>query len=323
MRRAATSTSVRPLIVTNRGDHTADFLVREFERRQVPFLRLNTEDFPSDVILRWSSDGDHELRSAGHAYPLSEFPSVWYRRPIGPRQPKGRPGVSEWAVRESEEALRGLWRSHRALWVNHPDANHRAEFKQEQLLRARDLGLEIPETLVTNSGEEARAFATSVPAGVVCKPLRLGRLLHRGEEKLFLTSRVSPAQLQDFPEGGETYLLQALVEKRADIRVTVVGEHCFAVEIDSQSDPDSLVDWRHGGTALHHAVHQLPDQISRLCVELCAGYGLCFGAIDLALRPDGGYTFFEVNPNGQWAWIEQLTGLPLSSALADLLLSPC
>jgi glutathione synthase/RimK-type ligase-like ATP-grasp enzyme len=95
------------------------------------------------------------------------------------------------------------------------------------------------------------------------------------------------------------------------------------VEIDSQSDPDSLVDWRHGGTALDHEVHQLPDGIARLCLELCSDYGLRFGAIDLALRPDGGYTFFEVNPNGQWAWIEQITGLPLSSALADLLLSPC
>ena len=314
---------MRPLIVTNRGDHTADFLVRAFERRQAPFLRLNTEDFPVDVTLRWSSDGDHELRCRGRVYSLAEFPSVWYRRPVGPRVPKGRPGLAEWALREGEEALGGLWRSHRALWVNHPDDNRRAEFKQEQLLRARDLGMEVPETLVTNSGDEARSFAASLSGGIVCKPLRLGRLLHGVEEKLFLTSRVSRAQLEDFPKSGETFLLQALVAKRADIRVTVIGERCFAVEIDSQRDADSAVDRRHGGTALDHAIHQLPDEISRQCVELCGGYGLRFGAIDLALRPDGGYTFFEVNPNGQWAWIEQLTGLPLSSALADLLLSPC
>lgn len=314
---------MRPLIVTNRGDHTADFLVREFERRKAPFLRLNTEDFPSLVTLRWSSDGWHELRHDGRVHALAEFPSVWYRRPVGPRTPKGRAGLGEWAARESEEALGGLWRSHGALWVNHPDANRRAEFKQEQLLRARDLGLEIPETLVTNSGKDARAFSASLSDEIVCKPLRLGRLLHGDEEKLFLTSRVNATQLENFPEGGEPYLLQALIEKRADIRVTVIGERCFSVEIDSQSDPDSRVDWRHGGTSLRHAVHELPDQISRLCLELCRGYDLHFGAIDLALRPDGGYTFFEVNPNGQWAWIEQLTGLPLSSALADLLLSPC
>jgi hypothetical protein len=46
---------------------------------------------------------------------------------------------------------------------------------------------------------------------------------------------------------------------------------------------------------------------------------LAFAAIDLARRPDGGYTFFELNPNGQWAWLEQRTGIPLRSRLADLL----
>jgi glutathione synthase/RimK-type ligase-like ATP-grasp enzyme len=275
------------------------------------------------VTLRWTSGGEHELRCAGHTHPLSEFPSVWYRRPVGPRPPAGRPGPSEWVARESEEALAGLWRSHRALWVNHPDDNRRAEFKQEQLLRARGLGLEVPETMVTNSGEDARAFASSLSGGVICKPLRLGRLMHEGEEKLFLTSRVGPDQLERFPESGETYLLQGLIDKRDDIRVTVIGQRCFAVAIDSQDDPDSVVDWRQGGTNLDHAVHRLPEEISQLCLELCRSYDLQFGAIDLALRPDGGYTFFEVNPNGQWAWIEQLTGLPLSDALADLLLSPC
>lgn len=311
------------MIVTNRGDHTADFLVRELERRRADFLRLNTEDFPSEVLLCWRSDGDHRLRCRGRVHALADLPSVWYRRPVGPRLPASRPGLHEWATRESEEALAGLWRSHQALWVNHPDDNRRAEFKQEQLTRARQLGLEIPRTLVTNSGEEAREFAASTPGAIICKPLRLGRLVHEGEEKLFLTSTVSRDQLDDLGEGRETYMLQELVEKHADIRVTVIGEKCFAVEIDSQSDPESLIDWRHGGTSLRHSLHRLPDEVSHLCRRLCDGYGLHFGAIDLALRPDGGYTFFEVNPNGQWAWIEQLTGLPLSSTLADLLLGPC
>jgi glutathione synthase/RimK-type ligase-like ATP-grasp enzyme len=275
------------------------------------------------VKLRWSSDGDHELRIGEASHQLAEFPAVWYRRPVAPRPAPGGPGLDEWATRESEEALRGLWRSHEAFWVNHPDDNRRAEFKQAQLLLAHQIGFAVPPTLVTNSGEEAREFAASFPDGVVCKPLRLGRLIHEGEEKLFMTSRVGKEQLEEFPEAGETYLLQALIEKRADIRVTVIGERVFAVEIDSQCEEASRVDWRHGGTKLPHTPHELPDEVAGLCLSLCAAYALHFGAIDLALCPDGGYTFFEVNPNGQWAWIEQLTGQPLSAAIADLLLSQC
>lgn len=242
---------------------------------------------------------------------------------MGPRVQPGLPGLTEWAIREGEEALAGLWRSHDALWVNHPDDNRRAEFKQNQLLRAKELGFVVPSTLVTNSGKAARAFAEEFSEPLVCKPLRLGRVIHGGEEKLFMTSRIDPTLLGDLGEGRETYLLQQLVEKRSDIRVTVIDGRSFAVEIDSQSDSDSMVDWRRGGTALRHSVHRLPDEISDLCVALCESYGLRFGAIDLALRPDGGYAFFEINPNGQWAWIEQLTGQPLAAALADLLLGPC
>ena len=55
------------------------------------------------------------------------------------------------------------------------------------------------------------------------------------------------------------------------------------------------------------------------CLALTRSYGLAFGAIDLARVDDGLYTFFEINPNGQWAWIEQLTGQPLRQAMAGLL----
>lgn len=284
---------------------------------------MNTEDFPSEILLAWHSDEEHRITCRGREYTLSEFPSVWYRRPVAPRIGSVRPDVAEWVLRESEEALSGLWRGHDALWVNHPDDNRRAEFKQGQLLRASTLGLEVPRTLVTNSGIRARAFADTIGREAISKPLRLGRLLHRGEEKLFMTSLVGAEQLAALGEGGETYMLQELVAKRFDIRVTVIGQQCFAVEIASQEDLASRIDWRHGGTALRHTNHRLGVETEERCLELCRSYGLQFGAIDLALRPDGGYTFFEVNPNGQWAWIEQLTGQPLSAALADLLMSPC
>jgi glutathione synthase/RimK-type ligase-like ATP-grasp enzyme len=121
--------------------------------------------------------------------------------------------------------------------------------------------------------------------------------------------------------GDEPYLFQALVPKRYDVRVTVIGDEAFAVAIESQEVLASEVDWRRGDVdELGHRVEDLPCDLARRCVDLVSGYNLRFGAIDLARRPDGGYTFFELNPNGQWAWLEQRTGLPLRRRLADLLL---
>ncbi|MEV4245300.1 hypothetical protein AB0J63_18065 [Streptosporangium canum] len=52
-----------------------------------------------------------------------------------------------------------------------------------------------------------------------------------------------------------------------------------------------------------------------------AGPGLTYGAIDLILTPDGRYVFLEINPNGQFLWIEDATGLPIGAAIGDLLMS--
>jgi len=46
---------------------------------------------------------------------------------------------------------------------------------------------------------------------------------------------------------------------------------------------------------------------------------LVYGAIDMRRTPDGEYYFLEVNPAGQWHFVEQRTGLPISKAMADLL----
>jgi glutathione synthase/RimK-type ligase-like ATP-grasp enzyme len=56
-----------------------------------------------------------------------------------------------------------------------------------------------------------------------------------------------------------------------------------------------------------------------MCLRLVQGLGLEFGAIDLIRTPDGRYVFLEVNGNGQFLWAEELSGVKVSEALADLL----
>jgi len=45
-----------------------------------------------------------------------------------------------------------------------------------------------------------------------------------------------------------------------------------------------------------------------------------YAAIDLIVAPDGRVYFLELNPSGQFGWIEQLTGAPITSRLCDALL---
>jgi glutathione synthase/RimK-type ligase-like ATP-grasp enzyme len=313
------------LIVTNRDDHTADWLITELRDRRARFARFNTEDYPSSVRLLWNVDGSGQLRLGESVVKLDEVRAVWYRRPVSPVLSRELSAEqARWAQAEAREALDGVWRTLGARWVNHPDRNGPASSKLAQLRAATDLGFSIPDSVVTNDPVVAKAFIADQPGGAVVKPLRTGRLVVDGEERLFFTTPLRRDDDIPFERlGAEPYLFQGLVPKRSDIRVTVIGAEAFAVRIHSQELVETQTDFRRADpTRLRHEPMQLPDDVERRCVRLVKDGGCLFGAIDLAETPDGDYVFFENNPNGQWAWVEQMTSLPLRARLADLLLAP-
>lgn len=312
------------LIVTNREDHTADWLILELMSRDAKFFRFNTEDYVVDTKLTWTPPHPAHLEVRSKTCHMNSVSSVWYRRPVSPRV---RSELSDeragWAIGEAREVLEAIWRAHQSLlWVNHPDRNLAASSKPEQIAFASSAGFPVPDTLLTNDSDEVREFSTAHREGIICKPLRNGRLPIEGSERLFFTSLLDDGAIQTLGEqlGPEPYLFQGLIEKQHDVRVTVIGDEAFGARIESQRSGSSRIDWRRGEPeSLHHEILELPEDVSKRCVDLVKRYGLQFGAIDLAVDHDGRYVFFELNPNGQWAWIEQTTGLPLRSRLADLL----
>jgi glutathione synthase/RimK-type ligase-like ATP-grasp enzyme len=310
------------LLVTNREDLTADWLVLELDRRGTTFERFNGEDYPTEVWLRWAPDRA-SLRFGGRDLARADIRSVWWRRPLPPQMPPDLPGPeADWATGEALAALEGFWRTLDAHWVNTPARNAEADSKPEQLRRARGLGFTVPDTIVTNDPGAARAFLVGHP-NAVCKSLRTAHVPSGSGEGVFYTSLVSIEDLADAAAfGPEPYLFQSLVDKDYDVRVTVIGDTAYSCRIESQDSPEARLDWRRGAIEqLPHAVEELPSDIASRCVALTHSYGLRFSAIDLARRPDGGFTFFELNPNGQWAWVERLTALPLAARLVDELLT--
>ena len=309
------------LIITNRTDQTADWLILELEGRGTPYVRFNTEDFPAATSLEWTSEGTERLQWRDTSVDLAAVTAVLYRRPLPPDPSSwSTPERGRWALGESRAALEGVWRTLDALWVNHPDDNRAAGSKLSQLRRAREIGFIVPSTLVTNDAAVVRTFAGACSAaGLVCKPLEEGLLELAGEERLFFTSPLEIASddaLEDL--GPEPYLFQQFIPKLYDVRVTVIGDEVFATRIESQATEKGKTDWRRAGAEAVHTPENLPVDLAALCVALTRSYRLNFAAIDLAYTPDG-YSFFEINPNGQWAWIEQLTEQPLRSSMADLL----
>jgi len=303
------------VLVTNREDVTADFVALELERRGEPFVRVCSEDYPTRMGIHLSADRA-VLELQDRSIQSDDIRAVWWRRSIAPVMPKGdNPARSAWAAREADAAWTGFWQSVRGHWVNEPQANAHAECKPTQLREALRQGLRVPPTLVTNRLAAALDFQNQ-HGSIICKALA-GPLLDEG--RMLYTQLLDQDVFDRIDSlGPEPSLFQAFEEKEADVRATVIGERVLACRIESQVTPATAVDWRRGDSQeLDHVPIDLDEHTScRLC-SLTASFGLRFAAIDLALDREGRYVFFEINPNGQWAWVEQLTGQPITAALVD------
>jgi hypothetical protein len=311
------------LIVTCREDLTSDFVIIELRRRGIPYFRFNTEDFPIRCVVRWRCEARQEVELCCHGkppIPMADITSVWYRRPKRPDiEGFGNDlASSEFIEAEANAALQNLWWSlDHALWVSHPDRIRQASHRIVQLNLARKLGFTTPRTIVSNDACALLAFYDELEGEVVAKTLH-----HQAstvcEPYVIYTTKIAR---DDIDEGSMSapVLLQEYIPKGRELRVTVVDTKVFAVALNSQSVPEASVDWRKATLQVPHERVDLPASVSDGLVSMLRHFGLRFGAFDFIETPDGNLVFLELNPNGQWAWLQQLTGVPIKEALVDLL----
>jgi glutathione synthase/RimK-type ligase-like ATP-grasp enzyme len=251
--------------------------------------------------------------------------AVYYRRPVAPIPDASitDKAIKQFCIDESYDFLRGIWYSlENCHWISDPMAIRKAEHKVYQLKMAQRLAFNIPKTVVTNDSSMALEFFYACSDGIIIKPLYLGFVDQPENPLTIFTSVVSEKDLKDIDNMCfAPCILQERVRKRFDIRVTVVGESIFAASIEVDSLPPNIPDWRFAPIdQLRHKTYQLPAEIEKSCLELVKMLGLDFGAIDMAMDIHDNHIFFEINPNGQWAWLETILDFPISEAIVNRLI---
>ncbi len=231
-------------------------------------------------------------------------------------------GELRWLEDETARLFDSLWANMtNALWVSAPHRIRHANLKLRQLKLATKLGFVVPDFLVTNQPDDARRFIEDHPDGVIVKALHMPALMVDEQAATIYTHLIEPADLEilDSVRFGPTFL-QAFVRKRRDLRITVVGDRIFPVAIDSTMLDTAWTDFRRAEVFdMPHDPVAIPPALEQACFALVRSLGLNFGAIDVLETEDDGYVFLEINPNGQWMWIEWMTELPISQAMCDLL----
>lgn len=295
------------------------------------WFRLNGEDIPlrGRVHLECSNDRQSGgIALDGDVLPLSNIRAVWNRRhgqpEVGENLTKGQMRFIE---RECSYTLAGVYSllSH-AVWMNDYFSEQKAVNKLYQLSVAKCSGLQIPATMVTQDPASARAFYAKHQGGVLCKAISQSGHVPadetRGGRQIY-ANLVAEVGEGDFDRVRlAPTLLQRYIDKEYELRVTIVGSAIFAAAIESQRSERSKIDWRRYDTKnTPYYPYRLPGEVEQALLTLMRRLSLQFGAVDLIRSKTGEYVFLEVNPAGQWGWVEGMTGHPINEAVARWLMT--
>ena len=311
------------LLVTASYDLAADYVSDALGRLGVPTFRLDTDRFPFEVRASFDPSSGLILTQGDKSVHSRHIQSVWYRRNVEAALPDYLDHHNlEFCRRESRAFLEGALLSiPTTRWISYPGAIWLAERKVYQLSIALELGFNLPPTMITNDEYAAREFTENLEP--IAKAVSSGYIDSPGGYRAMFTTSLARSDL----DGLDALTLapvtfQEKIRKVSDIRVTVVGDDIFAAEIMSQSHQSSETDWRATENPdIEHKSHELPDSVKIQCLKLVNRLGLEFGAIDLARTSANEYIFFEINPNGEWLWLEYQLGFPIADRLAKCLVS--
>jgi hypothetical protein len=306
------------LIISSQEDLAADYLILRLLENGSRYVRFNSERHETLESSFELSDSRvcRQMRCGSTVVDLSEITCVWYRRSIAPTPPSDLcPDQRRFAYGELAHFWTGLFLDCAPRWVNPIDKVQIAEHKLYQLRVARSVGFSIPQSIVSRKNRELVAFIHKV-GDVICKPVYHGLFVHDTARFSVYTRRVTAAEFEDDGVQPCHVFLQREIKRAADVRVTIIGQACFSVRIRAESA--DYVDWRPPGLGLSYSIERLPERIEAQSREMMKRMGLLYGAFDFILTPDGEYIFLEVNPTGEWAWLEDRLELPMRDAFCRL-----
>ena len=320
------------LLLTNRTDIHPNPVIEKISALGGDIFRLNTDDllkanriscFPNEG--KWFIENIH----TGRTITSEDVGAVWERRPSQPLTPRvnARNEFDELIEKEAAEFMRWFrYAIQDVAWIGHPIYDKWAASKMRQLQLASQLGAKTPRTYLGNKVEDFLKW-TQKDNSFAVKPIDIDCLEVDDKEYCFFTRKIDSHQISTLPKNMfemSINYIQEYVEKLRELRVTVVGDKVFTCVIDSQSmDEDKgQVDWRQGyDHDMKHYAIDTPAWVQKFCIEFLKHSNLSFGCFDFIETPLHEYVFLECNPNGQWMWIEEETGLKISDSIAQFLVN--
>lgn len=298
------------LIVSNANDLHALAVQRELIRVGCRVYLLACDELRSHH-LSFDFSGEPYLRIADQRVDISDISTIWWRRPsLNQNLPQGafNEDQLDFINKNCASTLRSfLVASFSGEWISSPEATDRAADKLHQLIVARRQGFQVPDTLVSNDPQAVREFHQRHHGNIIIKAVR-------NSGRVFLaTQRVDLNKLSDTQISAAPSIYQELIPGTKHLRVTCFGDRVHAALIETDD-----LDWRPNINVPISPFPVDPDLEERI-IALLNAFDLRVGIMDLKISDRGDLVWFEVNPQGQFLFLEPLTGQNLLASFVDFL----
>jgi len=313
------------LILADAFDTHANVVEQHLRDSGASLFRLDLDVHSlQNTILSYDSS-DWIVRQGSFEIRASDIRTVWPRRLT----------VSLTLEQQTEQETSSfrLWRSewNRCLygmyaflrecyWMNRIQNANLADNKYFQLSIAKSIGFHVPDFISSNDKSMLREFCENGETAIKFMTQDIFKDQDGGFSGIYV-NKICRSDLDEFSEDSENPItLQRYIDKDFEVRHTVVaGEH-FSCKIESQSSSRANIDWRRYDVAnTPHSVISPPSQIIEMIESIMDRLGLTYGAFDFIVDKQGKWWYLEVNSAGQWLWIEDLLGLPISLKIAKVL----
>jgi RimK-like ATP-grasp domain len=304
------------LIISNKFDFSTDLITNKLRELKIPFLRLNRDDLKEYKIELNPFTPYMDVYIDGYEYHISEetLNSIYYRAPTFLRD------IFQEGLSEEEQLYRTQWAAFvRSLivfenvkWVNSPVSTYRAEMKPYQLKLAKKIGFNVPETLIANYLEKGIFTYDKI----AIKSIDTAIVNNGNNEAFIYTTILNNNTLATENYSSPFFIQQGLIPK-VDIRVTIIDKTVVAIKIIGSDEITD--DWRKYKGGIKYELFELPEKIKNYCLDLAKELDLFFCAIDFVIH-NNEYYFIEVNPTGEWAWLQTNTGYEFDSQITQILI---
>ena len=306
------------VLITTIADDLHAYIIKDRLKKNfsVEAAIIEVDSLIGGASFNWFNDYQNidTLPTQNGPIQISDIDLVWWRRSRADQTETEQfeeDAHKDLVCQDWRASIRGsLMTSFNGKWISHPESTDRASIKLQQLKLASQCGLRVPKTLVSNDPDKIREFITSCGGSVVVKAVSGTRLA------LLVAKRIT---VSDLPDDESIRLCPAIYQELIDgtqhLRINQFGDKTYAFSITSEK-----LDWRPKLT--NNIKYQEVDSlISNFTSKYLERSNLAMGIFDVKLDPHGEPVFFEINPQGQFLFLEGIADYPLGYKFCEFIVS--